>query len=47
MQAQLLTATPILEVFVHEDEADEPIVLATALREPLTPTRAQRLLDAV
>ena len=24
MQAQLLTATPILEVFVHEDEADEP-----------------------
>ena len=27
MQAQLLTATPILEVFVHEDEADEPIVL--------------------
>ncbi|MFZ1062642.1 MAG: riboflavin synthase [Acidimicrobiales bacterium] len=27
MQAQLLSATPILEVFVHEDEADEPIVL--------------------
>jgi len=27
MQAQLMTATPILEVFVHEDEADEPIVL--------------------
>jgi len=27
MQAQLLTSTPILEVFVHEDEADEPIVL--------------------
>ena len=27
MQAQLLTATPILEGFVHEDEADEPIVL--------------------
>ena len=27
MQAQLITATPILEVFVHEDEADEPIVL--------------------
>ena len=27
MQAQLLTATPIREVCVHEDEADEPIVL--------------------
>jgi riboflavin synthase len=27
MQAQLLTSTPILEVFVHEDEADEPIEL--------------------
>jgi riboflavin synthase len=27
MQAQLITATPILEVFVHEDEADEPIML--------------------
>ena len=29
MQAQLLTSTPILEVFVHEDEADDPAVLAT------------------
>jgi len=29
MQAQLLTSTPILEVFVHEDEADDPKVLAT------------------
>ena len=28
MQAQLLTSTPILEVFVHEDEADNPAVLA-------------------
>lgn len=28
MQAQLLTSTPILEVFVHEDEADDPAVLA-------------------
>ena len=27
MTAQLMTNTPILEVFVHEDEADEPIVL--------------------
>ena len=28
MQAQLLTSTPILEVFVHEDESDDPTVLA-------------------
>ena len=28
MQAQLLTSTPILEVFVHEDEATDPVVLA-------------------
>jgi len=28
MQAQLMTATPILEVFVHEDESDDPQVLA-------------------
>jgi riboflavin synthase len=28
MQAQLLTSTPILEVFVHEDESDDPVVLA-------------------
>ena len=28
MQAQLMTATPILEVFVHEDESDDPDVLA-------------------
>ena len=29
MQAQLLTGTPILEVFVHEDEATDPKVLAS------------------
>ena len=29
MMAQLLTSTPILEVFVHEDEADDPDVLAS------------------
>ena len=29
MQAQLLTSTPILEVFVHEDEAEDPKVLAS------------------
>jgi riboflavin synthase len=28
MQAQLLTSTPILEVFVHEDESDDPEILA-------------------
>ncbi len=28
MFAQLLTSTPILEVFVHEDESDDPEVLA-------------------
>jgi riboflavin synthase len=29
MQAQLMTSTPILEVFVHEDESDDPMVLAS------------------
>ena len=29
MLAQLLTSTPILEVFVHEDESDDPKVLAS------------------
>ena len=28
MSAQLMTSTPILEVFVHEDESDDPAVLA-------------------
>ena len=28
MTAQLMTSTPILEVFVHEDESDDPAVLA-------------------
>ncbi len=32
MQAQLLTSTPILEVFVHEDEADDPEVLASVFK---------------
>jgi len=45
MQAQLMTATPILEVFVHEDESDDPQVLAR-FRRPLTQARAQRVLDA-
>jgi len=29
MQAQLMTSTPILEVFVHEDESDDPETLAS------------------
>jgi riboflavin synthase len=29
MLAQVLTGIPILEVFVHEDEAEDPIVLAS------------------
>lgn len=33
MLAQLLTSTPILEVFVHEDEADDPEVLAKVFKE--------------
>ena len=28
MQAQLMTSTPILEVFVHEDESNDPETLA-------------------
>jgi riboflavin synthase len=31
MQAQLLTSTPILEVFVHEDESDDPAILSKLL----------------
>ncbi|MGH9044057.1 MAG: riboflavin synthase [Acidimicrobiales bacterium] len=33
MLAQLLTSTPILEVFVHEDECDDPAVLARVCRD--------------
>jgi riboflavin synthase len=33
MLAQLLTNTPILEVFVHEDESDDPAVLAEVCRD--------------
>ena len=32
MTAQLMTSTPILEVFVHEDEADDPAVLASVFK---------------
>ena len=33
MMAQLLTSTPILEVFVHEDESDDPDVLASVFEQ--------------
>jgi riboflavin synthase len=33
MQAQLMTSTPILEVFVHEDEEDDPAQLAAVCRD--------------
>ncbi len=33
MMAQLMTNTPILEVFVHEDESDDPEVLAAVCRD--------------
>jgi riboflavin synthase len=33
MQAQLMTSTPILEVFVHEDESDDPEVLAKVFED--------------
>ncbi len=32
MLAQLMTSTPILEVFVHEDEEDDPAALAVVCR---------------
>ena len=33
MLAQVLTSTPILEVFVHEDESDDPEVLAAVFED--------------
>ncbi|MDE3008918.1 MAG: riboflavin synthase [Acidobacteriota bacterium] len=33
MSAQLMTSTPILEVFVHEDESDDPAVLAAVFED--------------
>ena len=32
MTAQLMTNTPILEVFVHEDESDDPEILASVFK---------------
>ena len=33
MLAQLMTSTPILEVFVHEDESNDPVVLASVFEQ--------------
>jgi len=33
MFAQLMTNTPILEVFVHEDESDDPKILAEVCKD--------------
>ena len=33
MMAQLMTNTPILEVFVHEDEEEDPVQLADVCRD--------------
>jgi riboflavin synthase len=33
MMAQLMTSTPILEVFVHEDEEEDPVRLAEVCRD--------------
>ncbi len=33
MMAQLMTSTPILEVFVHEDEEEDPVALADVCRD--------------
>jgi len=47
MQAQLMTATPILEVFVHEDESDDPQVLAKVFDDRSRKHARKRVLDAV
>src|SRR6202789_3984210 len=36
MTAQLMTNTPILEVFVHEDESDDPQILASVFKNRST-----------
>ena len=47
MLAQLLTSTHILEVFVHENEEEDPARLAKVCVEPGPQARPQRLLDAL
>ena len=47
MTAQLMTNTPILEVFVDEDESDDPAELAMVFRNRSARSRPQRLPDAL
>ena len=47
MLAQLLTSTHILEVFVHENEEEDPAEAGRGVRRPGPQARPQRLLDAV
>ena len=47
MLAQLLTSTHILEVFVHENEEEDPARAGRGVRRPGPQARPQRLLDAV
>ena len=47
MMAQLMTNTPILEVFVHEDEEDDPDPPRRGVPGPGQKARPQRLLDAL
>ena len=47
MTAQLMTNTPILEVFVHEDEEDDPDAPGRGVSGPGPQARPQRLLDAL
>ena len=43
MTAQLMTNTPILEVFVHEDESDDPATLAMVFETARATTPATRI----
>ena len=47
MLAQLLTNTHVLEVFVHENEEEDPEPPGRGVRRPGPQARPQRLLDAV
>ena len=47
MLAQLATSTHILEVFVHENEEEDPAALGEGLRGPRPQARPQRVLDVL
>ena len=47
MQAQLMTSTHILEVFVHEGEEEDPARLAAVVHRQGPEACPQRLLDAL